>query len=84
MGETRFGRACVRAAVEHLFMRLRAQAAGEDAVGALAIDERCTVCEVRLRPIVFVAVRRDDQIVQCDSCRLILFFVPPTPSQASA
>jgi predicted nucleic acid-binding Zn-ribbon protein len=43
---------------------------------ARAADEHCTVCRVRLRPIVFATVRRNDSIVQCDSCQRILYFVP--------
>jgi hypothetical protein len=44
---------------------------------ARAVDERCTVCQVRLRPAVFVNVLKNDQIVQCDSCQRILYFVAP-------
>lgn len=44
---------------------------------ARADEERCTVCRVRLRPVVFVAVMKNDQVVQCDSCQRILYFVPP-------
>jgi predicted nucleic acid-binding Zn-ribbon protein len=44
---------------------------------ARAEGERCTVCQVRLRPAVFAEVRKNEQIVQCDSCNRILFFVPP-------
>ena len=51
---------------------------------ARAVGERCTVCQVRLRPAVFVSVVRNDQIVQCDSCQRILFFVPPKPADAAA
>jgi uncharacterized protein len=51
---------------------------------ARAEGERCTVCQVRLRPAVFTEVRRNDSIVQCDSCNRILFFVPPKPTEASA
>jgi predicted nucleic acid-binding Zn-ribbon protein len=36
----------------------------------------CTVCHVRLRPQVFNEVRRNADIVQCDSCTRILYFVP--------
>jgi len=36
----------------------------------------CTICHVRLRPQVFNEVRRNDQIIQCDSCNRILYFVP--------
>ena len=48
---------------------------------ARAVDERCTVCQVRLRPAVFVVVRRNDQIVQCDSCQRILYFIPPAAAR---
>ncbi|MDO8678761.1 MAG: C4-type zinc ribbon domain-containing protein [Acidobacteriota bacterium] len=55
---------------------------------ARAEGERCTVCQVRLRPAVFVQVLKNDQIVQCDSCNRILYFVPPSapasPASASA
>ena len=48
---------------------------------ARAEGERCTVCQVRLRPAVFVNVLKNDQIVQCDSCQRILYFVlSPAPA----
>ena len=39
--------------------------------------ELCTACHVRLRPHVSQQVRRNDAIVQCDSCQRILYFIPP-------
>ena len=42
---------------------------------ARAEGERCTVCQVRLRPAVFAEVRKNDQLVQCDSCNRILYYV---------
>ncbi len=51
---------------------------------AQATDERCTVCRVRLRPAVFVTVMKNDQLVQCDSCQRILYFIPPVKSQQPA
>ena len=52
---------------------------------ARAEGERCTVCQVRLRPAVFAEVRRNDSIVQCDSCNRILYFSPPTkPAEAAS
>jgi hypothetical protein len=36
----------------------------------------CTICHVRLRPQVFNNVRKNDEIIQCDSCNRILYFVP--------
>ena len=43
---------------------------------AEARDGICTICHVRLRPQVFNTVRRNDAIIQCDSCQRILYFVP--------
>ena len=44
----------------------------------------CTICHVRLRPQVFNTVRRNDQILQCDSCQRFLYFVPkPAPQDAA-
>jgi len=43
---------------------------------AQARDGICTVCHVRLRPQVFNTVLRNDQIIQCDSCQRILYYVP--------
>lgn len=36
----------------------------------------CTICHVRLRPQVFNHVLRNAEIIQCDSCNRILYFVP--------
>ena len=44
---------------------------------AEARDGICTICHVRLRPQVFNNVRRNNEIIQCDSCQRILYFVPP-------
>jgi predicted nucleic acid-binding Zn-ribbon protein len=50
---------------------------------AEARDGVCTICHVRLRPQVFNNVRRNDQIIQCDSCQRILYFAP-APAQPAA
>ena len=42
-------------------------------------DGLCSVCHVRLRPQVFQRVRQNDEIIQCDSCQRILYYVPPPP-----
>ena len=51
-----------------------------------AKDERCSQCQVRLRPQVFVQVRLNSGIIQCDSCQRILYYVPPqaAPAQPAA
>ena len=48
---------------------------------ARARDERCQGCNVRLRPQVYQEIKRNDRIIQCDSCMRILFHVaePPAP-----
>ena len=65
---------------------LVAKRRGGVAVGE-ARDGICTICHVRLRPQVFNTIRRNDEIVQCDSCQRILYFVPsaqPAPAADSA
>jgi predicted nucleic acid-binding Zn-ribbon protein len=55
---------------------------------AEARDGLCTVCHVRLRPQVFNQARRNTDIVQCDSCTRILYYVPvasaATPPQPAS
>jgi predicted nucleic acid-binding Zn-ribbon protein len=36
----------------------------------------CTICHVRLRPQVFNTVLRNEQILQCDYCHRILYYIP--------
>lgn len=42
--------------------------------------EICLACHVRMRPHVAQQIRRNDSIVQCDSCQRILYFVAPAPA----
>ena len=42
-------------------------------------NEMCEACHVRMRPHIAQQIRRNDTIVQCDSCQRILYFVAPTP-----
>ena len=49
---------------------------------AEARDGICTICHVRLRPQIFNTVRRNEQIVQCDSCQRILYYSPVAPASA--
>lgn len=51
---------------------------------AEARDGICTICHVRLRPQVFNTVRRNEEIIQCDSCQRILYFIPIPASAAGA
>jgi predicted nucleic acid-binding Zn-ribbon protein len=51
---------------------------------AEAKDGICTICHVRLRPQVFNTVRRNESIIQCDSCNRVLYFVPAPAAAAPA
>jgi predicted nucleic acid-binding Zn-ribbon protein len=46
---------------------------------AEAKDGMCQACHVRLRVQVWVEVRKNEQIIQCESCSRILFYEPPPP-----
>ena len=50
---------------------------------AEARDGLCVECHVRLRPQVFNEVRRNEKLIQCDSCTRILYYVPPAPAAVS-
>lgn len=39
----------------------------------------CTACHVHLRPAVEQQVRKGDEIVPCDSCQRMLYYVAPPP-----
>jgi uncharacterized protein len=49
------------------------------ALSAVHDDQMCSVCRVRLRPQVFQDVMHGEEMVYCDSCQRILYFVPPPP-----
>jgi predicted nucleic acid-binding Zn-ribbon protein len=49
------------------------------AIASATRDGLCSVCHVRLRPPVFQKVRQNDDIVQCETCQRILYYVPPPP-----
>jgi uncharacterized protein len=51
---------------------------------AEARDGHCTFCHVRLRPQVFNEIRRNDRVVQCDSCLRILYYVVPVAGEATS
>lgn len=44
---------------------------------ARAWDERCQECKVRMRPQIFAEVRRNERIIQCDSCKRVLYYTAP-------
>ena len=67
--------ASVSAAALALFERVSKHRKG------LAMSEAreglCTQCHVRLRPQVYNELRRNESVMQCESCSRILYFVAP-------
>jgi predicted nucleic acid-binding Zn-ribbon protein len=43
----------------------------------------CIACHVRLRPNIEQQIRRNDSLVQCDSCQRLLYFVPAASTEAA-
>jgi predicted nucleic acid-binding Zn-ribbon protein len=46
---------------------------------AEARDGMCQACHVRMRVQIWVEVRKNDEIFQCESCSRIYFYEPPPP-----
>ena len=46
---------------------------------AEARDGMCQVCHLKLRPQMYVDLKRNEEIVQCPACNRILYFEPPPP-----
>lgn len=49
---------------------------------AEARDHKCAACQVMLRPQTYDDVRKNEQILTCDSCQRILYYVPPAEPEA--
>jgi predicted nucleic acid-binding Zn-ribbon protein len=48
------------------------------------VDGLCQGCRVRLRPHLFNQLRTGDQIIQCESCQRIVYYVPPPKAEAES
>jgi hypothetical protein len=44
-----------------------------------AVDAMCTLCHMKLRPQMWVDLKKNDQIFQCPACSRVLFYEPPIP-----
>jgi predicted nucleic acid-binding Zn-ribbon protein len=75
--QTRAIEARALATYEQLLKGRRGQAVAEMRAG------HCTACHVRLRPPVEQHVRRNEDLVQCDSCQRLLYFVPAAGAAAA-
>src|SRR5262245_42749042 len=56
--------------------RLRGVAVAE------ARDDMCQLCHVKLRPQLYVELKKNESIVQCAHCSRILYYVPTAPAVA--
>lgn len=51
---------------------------GRQGIGvAEAVDGRCSVCHMSLRPQFFQELRKGEQVMACESCTRILYYNPP-------
>jgi predicted nucleic acid-binding Zn-ribbon protein len=83
--EKQGGRAAIAAHVSAASLRLFDHVARQRKGQALAEarDGICTVCHVRLRPQVFNEVRRNESLIQCESCLRILYYVPAAAAESA-
>jgi len=44
---------------------------------AEVVDGRCTACNMSLRPQYFQDLKKDDQVLSCESCQRLLYYHPP-------
>jgi predicted nucleic acid-binding Zn-ribbon protein len=44
---------------------------------AEALDGRCSVCQMSLRPQFFQDLKKGDQVMSCESCQRMLYYNPP-------
>jgi predicted nucleic acid-binding Zn-ribbon protein len=42
--------------------------------------ELCTACHIAMRPAVAAKVRKNEELLTCDNCQRILYYVPPAPA----
>jgi len=73
----------VAASVPDELLSLYARVARQRGTGvAEAREGMCQSCHVRMRVQIWVEVRKNDQIFQCESCSRVLFYEPPPPTVA--
>jgi predicted nucleic acid-binding Zn-ribbon protein len=66
-----------------LYVRISARIRDGVAV-AEARNGACMACFMALRPQVMAQVRRGEEVVTCDNCNRILYYVPADPTPASS
>lgn len=63
----------------NVYERLRKRVSGGRAV-AEAVDGRCSLCHLALRPQFFQDLKLGEKLMTCESCGRILYHVPPPES----
>ena len=69
--------------ISNLYSRIKARIRDGVAV-AEARNRSCTACFMSLRPQVMAEIRRGDEIITCDNCGRILYYVPAEAVKAEA
>jgi predicted nucleic acid-binding Zn-ribbon protein len=69
--------------MSNLYSRIRARIRDGVAV-AEARNRSCTACFMSLRPQVMAEIRRGEEVLTCDNCGRILYFVPTESIEADA
>ena len=59
----------------------RVQQRRGSALAAVYEDQMCSACRVILRPQVYQDVMKGEEIMACDSCQRLMYFVPPPPKE---
>ena len=44
-----------------------------------AVDAMCTLCHMKLRPQMWVDLKKNEEIFQCPACSRVLYYEPPVP-----
>jgi hypothetical protein len=79
-GRLRSERAAVAATLDEDLLALFDRVAKLRGAGvAEARDEMCQQCHVKLRPQMYVDLRKNETVQQCPSCSRILYYEPPVP-----
>jgi uncharacterized protein len=74
-------RDAVAASVPEEALALYARVAKQRGTGvAEARDGMCQACHVRMRVQIWVEVKKNEQVFQCESCSRILYYDPPPPT----
>ena len=73
-----------RIPLEYLELYDRILESKGDAAIAIARDETCQACYVRIRPQTYLLIRHGKGILQCDNCRRILYYQEEPPLENPA